>query len=253
MDPTTDIRLQAALAEQPYPLLFATLSGAHLYGFASPDSDYDVRGVHVLPLSELVGLKVGRETVEQTSVREGLEIDLVTHEVRKFFLLMLKKNGYVLEQIFSPLVLRTGPEHAELKERARTCVTRYHCYHYLGFAETQWKLIQKDSPPRVKPLLYLFRVLLTGIHLMRTGEIEANLVTLNETFRLPYLDDLIARKRSGAERGTLEDANRDFYSAEYERLRQELHDAAEASALPEAVTCKPALDDLLLRIRGVKH
>jgi predicted nucleotidyltransferase len=253
MDSTTETRLQTALAEQPYPLLFATLSGAHLYGFASPDSDYDVRGVHVLPLSALVGLDVGRETVEQTSVREGLEIDLVTHEVRKFFLLMLKKNGYVLEQIFSPLVLRTGPEHAELKEIARTCVTRYHCYHYLGFAETQWKLIQKNSPPRVKPLLYLFRVLLTGIHLLRTGEIEANLVTLNESFRLSYLDELIAHKRSGAEHGTLEDVDREFYSAEYERLRQELHDAAEASALPEAATCKPALDDLLLRIRGVKN
>ena len=31
----------------PYPLLFATISGAHLYGFPSPDSDYDLRGVHV--------------------------------------------------------------------------------------------------------------------------------------------------------------------------------------------------------------
>ena len=93
MDPITDSRLQAALAEQPYPLLFATLSGAHLYGFASPDSDFDVRGVHILPLRELVGLEVGRETVEQTSLRDGLEIDLVTHEVRKFFLLMLKKNS----------------------------------------------------------------------------------------------------------------------------------------------------------------
>ena len=93
MDPITDNRLQATLAEQPYPLLFATLSGAHLYGFASPDSDFDVRGVHILPLRELVGLEVGRETVEQTSLRDGLEIDLVTHEVRKFFLLMLKKNS----------------------------------------------------------------------------------------------------------------------------------------------------------------
>jgi predicted nucleotidyltransferase len=93
MDLMTDARLQATLAEQPYPLLFATLSGAHLYGFASPDSDFDVRGVHVLPLREVVRLDAGRETVERTSVREGLEIDLVTHEVRKFFLLLLKKNG----------------------------------------------------------------------------------------------------------------------------------------------------------------
>jgi uncharacterized protein len=157
----------------------------------------------------------------------------------------------VLEQIFSPLVLHTTPEHDELKDIAQRCVTRFHCYHYLGFAQTQWKLLQKDSPPRVKPLLYLFRVLLTGIHLMRAGEIEANLIALNEEFRLSYLDDLIARKRSGAERGTLEDADLDFYASEYERLRQQLEDAAEASVLPETAACKPALDDLLLRIRGV--
>jgi uncharacterized protein len=162
-----------------------------------------------------------------------------------------KKNGYVLEQISSPLVLQTSPEHEALKEIARGCVTRYHCHHYLGFAETQWKLIQKESPPRVKPLLYLFRVLLTGVHLMRTGVIEANLVKLNEESRLSYLDTLIAAKRTGSEREAHPAADMDFYSAEYARLRQKLLDAAAASALPETTTCKPALDDLLLRIRGV--
>jgi predicted nucleotidyltransferase len=40
----------------PYPLLFATISGAHLYGFPSKDSDYDLRGVHILPATEAVGL-----------------------------------------------------------------------------------------------------------------------------------------------------------------------------------------------------
>jgi predicted nucleotidyltransferase len=138
-----------------------------------------VRGVHILPLREVVRLDAGRETVEETTMREGLEIDLVTHEVRKFFLLLLKKNGYVLEQIYSPLVLASSPEHQELKEIARGCLTRHHCHHYFGFAETQWKLIQKESPPRVKPLLYLFRVLLPGVHLMRTGMVEANLALLN--------------------------------------------------------------------------
>ena len=44
----------------PYPLLFATVSGAHLYGFPSPDSDYDLRGVHVLPLTEVIGLDLVR-------------------------------------------------------------------------------------------------------------------------------------------------------------------------------------------------
>ena len=100
-----DPRVQTEISSQPYPLLFATISGAHLYGFPSPDSDYDLRGVHVLPVREVVGLNPGHETIEVSAVRDGLEIDLVTHDVKKFFGLLLKKNGYVLEQLYSPLIL----------------------------------------------------------------------------------------------------------------------------------------------------
>jgi predicted nucleotidyltransferase len=76
--------LKKQVEEHPYPLIFATISGAHLYGFPSPDSDYDMRGVHVLPLQEVVGLQIGPETIEKSGVRDGLEIDLVTHDGRKF-------------------------------------------------------------------------------------------------------------------------------------------------------------------------
>ncbi len=42
-----DSRILEVVAQQHYPLLFITISGAHLYGFPSPDSDYDLRGVHL--------------------------------------------------------------------------------------------------------------------------------------------------------------------------------------------------------------
>src|SRR6202051_3986938 len=113
-----DPRLKKQIDEHPYPLVFATISGAHLYGFPSPDSDYDLRGVHLLPLPEIVGLETGQETVESSGIRDGLEIDLVTHDAKKFFGLLLRKNGYVLEQLYSPLVLRTSPAHEELKRIA---------------------------------------------------------------------------------------------------------------------------------------
>src|SRR5689334_11793117 len=172
-DTNFDPRLRATIAQQPYPLLFATISGAHLYGFPSPDSDYDLRGAHILPHQNVLGLDVHHETIERSSIVDGLEIDLVTHDVRKFFLLLLKKNGYVLEQLLSPLVLQTTAAHDELKSLAPACITRFHAYHYLGFAETQWRLFEKENPRRAKPLLYVYRVLLTGIHLMRTGEVQA--------------------------------------------------------------------------------
>jgi hypothetical protein len=241
--------LNKQVEEHPYPLLFATISGAHLYGFPSPDSDFDLRGVHVLPLKEVVGLRIGPETIEKSGIHDGLEIDLVTHDAKKFFSLLLKKNGYVLEQILSPLVVHTTPEHAELKEIAVQCVTRHHAHHYLGFAETQWKLFEKENPPRVKPLLYVYRVLLTGIHLMQTCMVEANLVRLNETAKLPYLDDLIQRKITGAEKERLSEADLGFHRAEYERLRNRLQQEYESSDLPEGPRGSAALHDLLVRVR----
>lgn len=244
-----DGRVLREVSEQPYPMLFVTISGAHLYGFPSPDSDYDVRGVHILPIREVVGLDLGRETIEASEVRDGLEIDLVTHDVKKFFGLLLKKNGYVLEQLYSPLVVKTSPEHEELKEIARRCITRHHSHHYFGFAETEWKLFDKERPRRVKPLLYVFRVLLTGIHLMRTGEVEANLRLLNEEFKLDYLSDLIARKLEGPEKSVLDEADVSFYLGEYERLRASLEEAYRASALPESPECRAELNDLLIRLR----
>jgi predicted nucleotidyltransferase len=102
------------------------------------------------------------ETIEKSGIRSGLEIDLVTHDVAKFFGLLLKKNGYVLEQLLSPLVVQSSPEHEEFKALARGCITKHHAHHYLGFANTQWKLFAKEDPPRVKPLLYVYRVLLNG-------------------------------------------------------------------------------------------
>ena len=248
---TIDPRLHRIVAAQPYPLLFATISGAHLYGFPSPDSDFDLRGGHVLPLDAVVGLEVRDETVQDSRVLEGLEMDIVSHDVRKFFGLLLKKNGYVLEQLYSPFIVHTTPEHAELKAIARGCITRHHSHHYFGFAETQWKLFLKESPRRVKPLLYVYRVLLTGIHLMRTGEIEANLVTLNEEFRLPAIADLVARKLAGPEKSQLADADIAFHEFEYQRLRAELQAAHDASQLPELPTdeTRAALNDLLVRVR----
>jgi predicted nucleotidyltransferase len=255
---TIDPRLRRIIAAQPYPLLFATISGAHLYGFPSPDSDFDLRGAHVLPIEKVIGLEVKEETVQESRIIEGMEMDIVSHDVKKFSGLLLKKNGYVLEQLFSPLIVHTTPEHEELKVACRTgqlgVITKHHSHHYFGFAETQWKLFLKESPRRVKPLLYAYRVLLTGIHLMRTGEIEANLVTLNEQFRLPCIADLVARKLSGPEKSKLEDADIAFHESEYQRLRVELQAAHDASTLPELPSdeTRAALNDLLVRVR-LKH
>jgi len=241
-------QVRAAVRKHEFPLLFATVSGAHLYGFPSVDSDWDLRGVHILPADQVLGLYPLRETIEIAEDAE-IELDLVTHDVRKFFSLLLRPNGYVLEQLYSPIIVHATPEHEELKRIARGCVTRFHVHHYLGFAANQWKLFQKDSPRRIKPLLYVFRVLLTGIHLMQTGEIEANINILNESFRLPFLPELIARKTSGIEKQTLTVEEHSFYDAQFEELERTLKTAGEETTLPAEPSSRAALSDLLVQLR----
>lgn len=241
--------LNEVLAGQPYPLLFVTLSGEHLYGFASEDSDYDMRGVHILASREVLGLKPVQSSVAFSSLVRGLDIDLVTHDVIKFFHLLLRKNGYVLEQLFSPLIVRATPDLEELRAVARGCITRHHAFHYLGFSRTEWSLFARETPRSLKPLLYVYRVLLSGIHLMRTGEVLSNLRELNEIYKLPYIEELIARKMSGGESCHFENDPLEFHEKEYRRLCAELEQASDASHLPEEATAQDALHDLLLRIR----
>jgi predicted nucleotidyltransferase len=110
-------------------------------------------------------------------------------------------------------------------------------------------LFEKENSPRVKPLLYVYRVLLTGIHLMRTGEVEANLSKLNAEFRLPYVDDLIAMKVGSEEQATLDAAAVERHAGEFQRLRGELEAAGQESKLREEPEAQRELNDLLIRLR----
>ncbi|GAB2749856.1 DNA polymerase beta superfamily protein [Streptomyces bullii] len=241
-----DIDLTPVVAEQPDPVLFATVSGAHLYGFPSRDSDVDLRGAHLLPTAALVGLREPEETRSKMWLRDGVEMDLVTHDLRKFVRLMLRRNGYVLEQLLSPLVVHTTEAHRELAALAPGVLTRHHAHHYRGFATTQWRLF--DRTGELKPLLYTFRVLLTGIHLMRSGEVQAHLPTLLEQVDAPaYLPELVAAK-ADREHGAA-DVDHARVRADVERLHGVLDEAQQASDLPEAPAAHDALHDLVIRVR----
>ncbi len=61
-------------------------------------------------------------------------------------------------------------------------------------------------------MLYAYRVLMTGVHLLRTGEVEANLLRLNEHFGFGFLDELIARK-VGDENTSVGDLDWPFHEA----------------------------------------
>lgn len=235
-------------AWHPHPRAFVTVSGAHLYGFPSRDSDIDLRGLHVKPLREVVSLEPGRDTRSRMWDRDGLEVDVVTHDVAKYFRLLLRCSGEILEQVTSPLVVETSPLHGELLELVPSLASTAYARHYFGFSRGQWNEFGKED--RLKPLLYTFRTLLTGVHLMRAGVVETDLTRLATEYGPSYLPELIEAKRTAEHGGTPADLlDRDRFAADFERLTARLEAERDASSLPEAPTCADELDALLVRTR----
>ncbi|QDU83192.1 putative nucleotidyltransferase [Planctomycetes bacterium Pla163] len=245
--------LQRVVEESPHPLVFATVTGAHLYGFPSPDSDYDLRGAHVLPHAAFGGLSDPRRTIEVMDPDGEVDLDLVSHDLGKFAALLLRPNGAVLEQLASPLVVHSTALHRELLDLLPKIVTSRHARHYSGFGRSQWVLFSKR--PTVKALLYVHRALLTGIHLVRTGEVEASLPRLLDAVPLPVarvrlLEELRARKMEGDEKQSIATDELERFEASYTFLRERLEEERDRSPLPAAPSCRDELADL---VRAARH
>jgi predicted nucleotidyltransferase len=182
-------------------------------------------------------------------MHKGLEVDLVSHDVGKYFGLLVKNNGYILEQVFSPLVVSGHEFLDELRPLAKKCITKNHFYHYRGFFANQKKMIQKQEPVTAKVVLYAYRVLCTGIHLMQTGEVVTDLNQLADQMGLMFISELVASKV--AEKVAFE-FDIDEHLSRLNELECKLESAFEASTLPETPDKKP-VNDLLVRTRLGKH
>ena len=107
-------------------------------------------------------------------------------------------------------------------------------------------MIEKQPAKTAKAVLYAYRVLLTGIHLLRTGQIEANLLRLNEDFNLSMIDDLIAMKTE--EKVTPTDLDWPVHAVQLDELEKTLDRAFDESAVPEHRD-RQAVNDFLVKLR----
>lgn len=135
-----------------------------------------------------------------------------------------------------------------LRDLGRGCVTRPTVRHYLGFARGR-RLRLREPAPTVKHLLYAYRVLLTGIHMMRTAEVVANLSSLERIFSVEGLRALMERKRAGAEAMALAEGELAEHERRLHALEEKLCAAHERSSLPEVPTTAAALEDLVVGLR----
>jgi len=241
-------KLRETLAKQPVQPLFATVSGAHLYGFESPDSDVDLRGAFVLPLKQVLGLSQPNDTLNTTFWEDGLEIDLVCHDILKYCRLLNKNSGEILEQLYSDWVVWPSPRLSELQNLFRPHIGKEFYFHYRGFLINQLRFIEKPEST-VKETLYGYRVALTGIHLLKTGEMNAHLPSLLETYPQTEVSNLIEEKQQSQEHAPLDAGRKARHLSRLQELQQELQQAFDNTVLPHSGGALEALNEFVVRVR----
>lgn len=225
------------------------LSGAHAYGFPSPDSDLDLKAIHVAKTSDLLGLEAPVPTVDRAEVLDGVEIDYTSNELAHALSGILAGNGNFLERVLGRMVAVASPLLAELRPLAQGALSRRAHRHYRGFAQNQLRFLQ--SEPTAKKLLYVLRTTLTGVHLLERGELEPDLSRLMESHGLADAAELIERKRAG-ERVSLAPALLESWRPRVDALFERLDRAREASPLPEEPANEPEIREWLLSVRRAR-
>lgn len=227
--------------------LVVALSGAHAYGFPSPDSDLDLKGVHVAPTRDLVGLTPRSDPTARMEILDGVEVDYSSNEVAGVLQGVLAGNGNYLERLLPWLPVRTDPELAPLAELVRGSLSRRLFRHYRGFAEGQRRELEKAEHRTVKRVLYVLRTALTGTHALRTGEVVPDLRLTAEAHGFPEVPAWIARKLAG-ERAVLRDDELPAARSLMDRALAALEDARATSSLPEEPDPRP-LDAWVIETR----
>jgi len=225
------------------------LSGAHAYGFPSPDSDLDLKAIHVARTADLLGFEIPPPTADRAEVIDGVEIDYTSNELAHALAGILGGNGNFLERVLGRMTAMASPLLDDLRGLARCSLSRRVHRHYRGFAQNQLRFLEKE--PTAKKLLYVLRTTTTGIHLLATGELEADLTRLMDRYDLADAAALIERKRAG-ERVGLDPGLLDAWRPRVDALFARLDEARETSALPEEPENEREVRDWLLAVRRAK-
>ena len=220
-------------SEHGVTVLFACESGSRGWGFASPDSDYDVRFIYVNRLSWYLSVEPGRDVIEEPI--DG-DLDVNGWDLRKTLQLLRQSNPTLLEWLRSPIVYREDDEPMArlraLAEQQFSPVRGYH--HYVSMAKKNFREHLRGSEVRYKKYLYVLRPLLAarwiragrGVPPMRFAELAE--ATLDDRTLLAEINRLLEVKMRAGEAAT---------SPRWDRLHEFIESellAAEAAVAPDA-------------------
>lgn len=154
-------RMDAAEIEHDVKILYACESGSRAWGFASPDSDYDVRFIYAHKKDWYLGFDVERrrDVIEYPIVDE---IDIGGWDMRKALYLFTRTNGALLEWLNSPIVYR---EHGLFAAQLRALAPEAHNdlalrYHYSHMARGNAGDHLSKAQIKLKKYFYILRPLL---------------------------------------------------------------------------------------------
>lgn len=210
-DPAVDaawsrILAQLAQIEQDYriTILYACESGSRAWGFASQDSDFDVRFIFTRPLMEYLRLRPAKDAFD---LHAPGELDLGGWDIRKACELMRKSNAPLLEWLDSPIIYRADEvvSHELIQLRTVYFDARKAAYHYLSLAANVFSSYLDDERPKRKKYLYVLRPL-AGIRFIQLhmAQPPTQLARVLEQIDwsgddLSAVNQLIAQKKAGDE------------------------------------------------------
>lgn len=197
-------RLAAIETEYGVHVLYACESGSRGWGFASPDSDYDVRFIYVHPLSWYLQVSRQRDVIELPVCDE---LDISGWELRKALGLLRKGNATLIEWLDSPVVYRADTVFLrEMQDAARkTHQVERSFYHYVHMARKNYRAYLTGARVRLKKYLYVLRALLAalwieqgrGVAPMRFRVLADAMVT--DAVLRQAIDELLTIKRAAHE------------------------------------------------------
>ncbi|PWV64889.1 nucleotidyltransferase domain-containing protein [Plasticicumulans acidivorans] len=199
-----EARLAALEAQHGVRILFACESGSRGWGFASTDSDYDVRFVYVQPPAWYLRIEPGRDVIEEPI---SALLDINGWELRKALRLLARGNTTLGEWLDSPVHYRADAAFITRLQAARAQVYRPQqaFHHYLHMARGNDRGYLHGTTVRLKKYLYVLRPLLAAQWVLRhAGPPPMRFAALVEALiedpaLRTAIDALLARKRQGGE------------------------------------------------------
>lgn len=209
-------------------LVLVAITGAHAYGFPHGDSPLELKAIHVEPTESLLSLSKPHGTDNWVDEFEGYHVDYSSRELGESLERLLRGDGAVLERILAPRQLVRSHDLARLQDVARGVVCRRFYGYYRNFCRgmlDDWA----EAKPSLQHVLSAYRTALTGVHLLRAGEVVLDLLQLARTYKLPEVPRLIRESR---EKGGAEFTATGPWLKLLVRLSAQLEDAYDSSNLP---------------------